>query len=155
MFNTNAANAICKVFEFVEQIASEFERAEFTVARYFPRRWWASEHGLYIKCGNENVLWLGIWPGFWKDYGYPLCIGVHNGKWAPVVIARFQQIFQGYVIYPPNEAFPYSAKGIDQHLLMGNAVRDVSNWLLQGYLNGICDLVTGNQQSTKPLDGTV
>lgn len=155
MYDKNAATAICKMFEFVEQIASEFERAGFTVSRNFPRRWWTSEHGLYIKCGNEDVLFLGIWSGFWKDYGYPLCIGVNNRKWTPAVIARFQLMFQSYVIYPPNGAPPYSTKGIDQLFLMGDAVRDVSNWLLQGYLKGICDLITENQQSTNPLDGTV
>lgn len=143
------------MFEFVEQIASEFERTEFTVQRSFLKRWWENEYGLYIQCGNDPVLWLGIWPDFWKDYGYPLCIGVHHGKWAPAVIARFQQTFQGYVVYPPNDAFPYFTKGIDKHLLMGNAVRDVSNWLLQEYLNGICDIVTVNQPSTNPLDDTV
>jgi hypothetical protein len=33
MFNKNAATAICKMFEFVEQIASEFERADFRVEK--------------------------------------------------------------------------------------------------------------------------
>lgn len=154
MFSTTAANAVCKMFEFVEQIASEFERAGFTVAKNFPRRWWASEYGLYIKCGNATVLFLGVWTGFWKDHGCPLCIGVQN-NWAPAVITRFQQTFQGYIIYPPSDVHPFFTKCIDQHLLMGNAVRDVSNWLLQGYLNGICDLVTGNQQLTNPPDSTV
>lgn len=70
---------------------------------------------------------------------------MNRGRWAPTIIERFEQMFQGYVIYHPNDAYPYLTKGIDQHLLMGDAVRDVSNWLLQGYLNGICDLFTDNQ----------
>jgi hypothetical protein len=148
VFNKNAASAICKVFKFVEQIASEFERAGFTVQRNFPKRWWESEHGLYIRCGNEHVLFLGIWMNFWEDHGYPLCISVVQGKWAPAIITRFQQTFPGYIVYPPHDAFPNLTQGIDQHLLMGDAVQDVSHWLLQGYLKDIGTLFPGNQQST-------
>jgi hypothetical protein len=109
---------------------------------------------VFINCVDKSVLFLGIWPGFWRDHGYPLCVGV-DGSWAPAVIARFREMFPGYIIWPPSGTFRCLIKGIDQHLLMGNAVRDVSNWLLQGYLNGIYDLLTENQQLTKPLDGTV
>ncbi len=88
--------------------------------------------------------------GYWQDQGCPLCIGVNKGRWKPAVIARFQHMFPQHDIYPPHDAHPYLVRCIDQHLLTGtgNAVRDVSNWLLQGYLNGICALVSGNQQST-------
>jgi hypothetical protein len=120
----------------------------------FKRRWWEEDHSVFIKCEDKYVLFLGIWPGFWKDHGYPLCVGV-DGRWAPPVIARFREMFPGYIIWPPSGAFRCFIKGIDQHLLMGNAVRDVSHWLLQGYLNGIYDLLSESQQLTKPLDGTV
>ena len=157
MFNTAAATALHKLFQCVDDLASEFERAGFTIAKSFPKRWWESEHGLYIRCGNAGVLFLGIWSGFWRKHGSPLCIGVHKGMWAPAVIARFQQMFPSCVTYPPTDPNPYLVTGIEQYLLMQNAVRDVSTWLLQGYLNGICDLVPGNPPapSTEPLDETI
>ena len=153
MFNKNAATAVCKMFEFVEQIASEFERANFRVEESFKKHWWKADHSVFIKCEDNYVLFVGIWPGFWRDHGYPLCVGV-DGSWAPPVITRFQETFPGYIIWPPSGTFRCFIKGIDQHLLMGNAVRDVASWLLQGYLNGIGDVLTENQHSTKPLNGT-
>lgn len=155
MFNATAASAVGKLFEFIEQIASEFERAGFTVYREFQKRWWAGEYGIYLKCGNENVLFLGIWPAFWKDHGYPLCIGVHNGKWAPAILTRFQQTFANHVLYPPTDTYPFLTKGIEQSLLMEDAVKNVSNWLLQGYLEGIRELFTENELPTTPLSGAV
>ena len=136
MFNKNAATAICKMFEFVEQITSEFEREDFRVEKSFKRRWWEEDHSVFIKYGDKYVLFLGIWPGFWRDHGYPLCVGV-DGSWAPVVIARFREMVPGHVIWPSSGTFRCLIKGIDQHLLMGNAVRDVSNRHFQYLLRSI------------------
>jgi hypothetical protein len=141
MFNATAAIAITKIFELVDAVASEIERAGFNVYREFQKRWWDDgEYGIYINCQDKEVLFLGVWTGYWKDHGYPLCIGVHRGKWTPAVIERFNNAFPNHSIYPSTEPFPYLTKGIDQHLLMGDAARDVTNWLLNGYLKGICDI---------------
>jgi hypothetical protein len=49
----------------------------------------------------------------------------------------------------------YWINGIDRHFLMGEAAKDVSDWLFRGYLNGICNPVAGSQpligQSDDPL----
>jgi hypothetical protein len=154
MLSKNVASAICKMFEFVEQIASEFERAGFSIEKSFHKRWWVKDYSIFIKCEDKYVLFLGIWPGFWRDHGYPLCVGV-DATWEPAIIERFKEMFPGYIIWPNNGTFRCFIKGVDQHLLTGDAVRDVANWLLQGYLNGIGDVLTENQYSTKLLNGTV
>lgn len=141
MFNTTAAASLSKIFMLVESIASEMERAGFkNIHREFQKRWWdKGEYGIYIKCQDENVLWFGVWMDLWKDHGCPLCIGV-DGKWTPNVVERFRESFPDNFTYPSNGAAAYLTKCIDQHLLMGDAVRDVTNWLLKAYLNGICDI---------------
>jgi hypothetical protein len=147
MFNTTAATALSKVFTFVESVASEIERAGLSlkVVPEFQKRWWDDgEYGIYIKCEDNNVLFLGVWTQLWKDRGCPLCIGVHNGKWSPAVIDRFKNSFPDHFTYHPSDTFPYLTKCIDQHLLMGDAARDVTNWLLVGYLNGICDILAND-----------
>ena len=147
MFNTDVGDALCRLFELVDELSMEFELAGFTVSKYCPRRWWAEEWGMYIKCGNNNVLYLGIWPSFWQAHGYPLCIGVNPDNWAPPIVARFQQMFQttpGYFTFVP-DGHPFLTKGIEQQYLLGdNAVQDISSWLLQGYLNQICDFFNNN-----------
>ena len=148
MFTPTAGSAVYKVFACVEQLAPAFESAGFTVAKRFQEQWWHGEWGIYLQCGNHNVLFLGVWMGYWQDHGCPLCIGVNKERWKPAVIARFQQMFPQHDLYPPQDAHPYLVRGIDPQLLMGNAVRDVSDWLLQGYLKDICALLSGNQPST-------
>jgi hypothetical protein len=118
------------------------------VAKRFQEQWWQGEWGIYLQCGNANVLFLGVWMGYWQEHGWPVCIGVNQGRWQPAVIARFQQMFPEHDLYPPQDAHPYLVRGIDPQLLTGDAVRDVSDWLLQGYLKDICALLSGHQPST-------
>jgi hypothetical protein len=145
--NTTAGRAVSKVFACVEQLASAFEAAGFTVSKRFQEQWWQGEWGVYLQCGNHNVLFLGVWMSYWQEHGWPVCIGVNQGRWKPAVIARFQQMFPQHDIYPPQDAHPYLVRGIDPQLLTGDAVREVSTWLLQGYLHGIGALVSGHQPS--------
>lgn len=154
MLSKNVASAMCKMFEFVEQMASEFERAGFPIKKSFHKRWWVADYSVFIKCEDKYVLFFGIWPGFWRDHGYPLCVGV-IANWEPAIIERFKGMFPGYITWPNNSTFCCFIKGVDQHLLMGDAVRDVTNWLLQGYLNGIGDVLHENQHSAKLPNGTV
>lgn len=150
MYNKTGALAICKLFDFLGKIASEFERSEYySIDKSFNKRWWEDsdngEYGIYIKCNDITVLWLGLWTGFWKDHGCPLCIGVARDGWGiSAVRDRFQNTFPHHVIYPPNQTDPYLTKCIDQHLLMEDSVQHVFTWLQDGYLKGICDLVSSN-----------
>jgi hypothetical protein len=137
-----------KLFAYIEQLASAFESAGFTVAKRYQEQRWQGEWGIYLQCGNANVLFLGVWMGYWQEHGWPVCIGVNQGRWQPAVIARFQQMFPEHDLYPPQDAHPYLVRGIDPQLLTGDAVHEVSTWLLQGYLHGIGALVSGHQPST-------
>lgn len=145
MFSKDAAHAVCKLFDFVNKIASKLERDGFNIERAFQKQWWdpEGEYGIYISCGGKYVLWLGIWTAFWRDHGCPLCIAVQNGKWNPAITERFKNAFPDHVTYPPNDPYPYFTKCIEQHLLRADAVRDVADWLQQAYLDGICALVGG------------
>ena len=147
MFSKEAAQAVCKLFDFVNKIASKLEREGFNVERAFQKQWWdpEGEYGIYISCEKEYVLWLGVWTAFWRDNGCPLCIAVQKGKWRPAIIKRFKNTFPDHLTYPPNDSYPYLAKCIEQHLLGADAVRDVADWLQQAYLDGICALVGGKQ----------
>src|SRR5438876_916449 len=120
LFNATAGSAAYKVFTCLEQIDPEFESAGFTVVKRFQAQWWQDEWGLYLQCNNANVLFLGVWMGYWQEHGCPLCIGVNKGRWKPAVIARFQQMFPQHDLYPPQDAHP-----------AGDVVREVSTWLLQ------------------------
>jgi hypothetical protein len=138
MFNKESADGISKIFEFIEEIASEFERAGFKVERSFKKDWWKNEHGIYLSQDDGEkkypyskcILWVGLWMPFWKAHGYPLCIGVHDGKWDSKFISDFKSVFPDCVVYKS-----FLTKGIEQHLLMENSVKDVSDWLLKKYLN--------------------
>jgi len=147
MFNTDAGNAIFKIFKFVDQIESEFKRAGFTVIRR-PRRQIGLNsrdyvYGFDIECGGKNVLFLGLWMAFWMDHGFPLCISVWKGYPHPEVLQRFATSFADHFEYPLNDPNPSLVKGIiDQHLLMENAVHNVSEDLLK-YLNEICAEIKG------------
>lgn len=139
MFSVTAASSTTKLFRLIDLIASEIERAGFNVHRSFQKRWWDDgEYGIYINCQDTEVLFLGLWTRFWQDHGCPLCIGVHHGEWPNAISDRFQENFPDNIVYPPNEASQYLTKCIDPTFLTEDAVRDVTNWLLEGYLNEIC-----------------
>jgi hypothetical protein len=45
----------------------------------------------------------------------------------------------------------FLTRGIDEQLFMGDAVQEVSDWLLQGYLKDIGALVAGNDPANDHL----
>lgn len=139
MFNVATAKAVKQMFDFMEQIAPRFEAAGFGVEGVFHKRWADGDYGMYIKYRDEPVLYMGIWSELWRDRGHSLCIGVHRGRWSPQVVARFQRRFPDCEPYPPNDEHPFLVKGVDPVMLMGDAVTNVSRWLLQGYLVGVRD----------------
>ena len=96
MFHTTTAKTVDKMFAFVDQIASEFERAGFTVHKRYPGRRWSGEFAIQLQCGDKrgkDVLYLGVWMSYWQDYGHPLCIGV-GPEWTPAVVERFKETFR-------------------------------------------------------------
>jgi hypothetical protein len=125
------------MFDFMEQIAPCFEAAGFEVEGVFHKRCSDGDYGMYLKSGRQPVLYLGLWSELWRERGHALCIGVHRDQWAPGVVARFQQRFPDCEVYPPRDPQPLLVKGVDAVLLAGDAVRDVSAWLLRGYLSGL------------------
>ncbi|NML15876.1 hypothetical protein [Azohydromonas caseinilytica] len=137
MFSVSTANAAQKMFDFMEQIAPRFEAHGFEVEGVFHKRWADGDYGMYIRHKGRPVLYLGLWSELWRDRGYSLCIGVHQGKWAAADVARFQRRFPDCEPYPPNDAHPFLVKGVNPMLLAGDAVHDVSTWLLRGYLAGL------------------
>lgn len=146
MYNTTAANAICRLFQLVEIIASEIEKAGFKVERNFQKQWWNDgEYGMYVSLENQSVLWVGIWTDFWKTHGCPLCVGVEKGKWPQDVIEKFRDTFPDHIVFPPTRTNPYLVRCIDQHLLVEDSVRDVSEWLIGGYLHEIRKLMSATR----------
>lgn len=153
MYNSEAAKAIHNLFELISKISSEFEEMEFNIGNSFNKKWWEGEYGIYLKCKDENVLWFGIWFDFWRDHGSPLSIGVHQGKWSSKIVDRFQNAFHKSIEYPQNDTNCYFMRGIDRRLLVeDDAVRNVSKWLYQKYLDGVCDLFSDHTQVTDVTD---
>lgn len=140
MFTVATAPAVRKIFDFMEQIAPCFEAAGFGVEGVFHKRWSEGDYGMYLLRRTQPVLYMGLWSELWRDRGYSLCIGVHRDKWAPAVVARFQRRFPDCEPYPPKDPQPFLVRGVDNALLAGDAVRDVSSWLLRGYLRELADI---------------
>jgi hypothetical protein len=136
VFGVASPPAVRRLFDFMEQIAPRFESAGFEVEGIFHKRCSDGDYGMLLKSRGQPVLYLGIWSELWRERGHLLCIGVHRNRWAPQTVAQFQRRFPDCEAFPPRDANPFLIKGVDPALLGSDAVLDVSQWLLRGYLKG-------------------
>ncbi|RMH74527.1 MAG: hypothetical protein D6681_23045 [Calditrichaeota bacterium] len=129
-------SAVCKMFELVEVMASEFERiGRFDIERFMQKKWWNGEYGFYIKCCENKILWFGIWAEIWSSRGYPICVGVEE-KWGQHVVGRFQVSFPSYERIG---RYGWLVSCLEKELLLGDPVKNVREWLMNSYLNNICE----------------
>lgn len=150
MYNTTAANAVCKIFRVTEEVALEIERAGFNVIRGFSKRFFddVGEYGMSIKYKDRDILFFGLWTAFWKDKGCPLCLGVDETRCEPAIVELFREAFPNHIRYPsPNSKYIYLVACVEKHLLTQNAVKDIAEMIINGYLNKAKELLDKDQNN--------
>ncbi|MFZ4789353.1 MAG: hypothetical protein ACOYMW_00310 [Candidatus Competibacteraceae bacterium] len=145
MFNKTAGISLYKMFGFVQGMEVALTKQGFKVVKAYRNFGLDGEFAVYVHCGDQLVLWLGIWPSLWQDHGWPLAVGVDQINCPPSVVSRFGTFFPNHIVYPPNNSNPYLVTPIDESLLGEDAVRDVLKFL-NPYLDGICGVVNGTDQ---------
>ena len=149
MFNRDAAAAIRNLLLVIDGVRTRIEEAGFQLDGPHNTRWWRpadGEYAIIVSCGQQRVLWFGMWRAYWEAHGCPLCVGV-EGAWARPIIARFQQEFPNPHVFPPNGPNPYLVTCVPQNLLLAqDPVGEVYQWIHNHFLNGICGLLPGNAQ---------
>jgi len=66
MYARETASGIANLLKLVERVSAELGKS-YQIEDSFNRRWWDNgEYGVYIRKGDHNLLWFGIWQAYWE-----------------------------------------------------------------------------------------
>jgi hypothetical protein len=92
LFRTEVPEALSKLKRLVDSVKEKSGAYDpsLTCTKDLP-----PEYALYFRDSNQNdVLWFGVWPEFWRQEGFPLSFGVRD-KWSQSVQDAFRASCKG------------------------------------------------------------
>lgn len=117
MYDRETASGITNLLKLVERVSEELRKSH-QVINSFNIRWWDNrEYALYIRKGNRNILWFGVWQAYWKHSGIPLCFGVQQG-YGEGLVQKFQLRHPQYTIFPKGDPNPWFLADIGKEVFL-------------------------------------
>jgi len=117
MYARETAIGMSNLLKLVEKVSAEMEKS-YQIEKSFIRRWWDNgEYGIYIREGDHNLLWFGIWQAYWEHSGVPLCYGVQQ-NWSDALVRKFQSLHPQYITFPKGDPNPFVLEKIGKEVLL-------------------------------------
>ena len=117
MYARETASGMSNLLKLVERVSTELLKS-YPIENSFNRRWWDNgEYGVYIRKGNHNLLWFGLWQAYWEYSGVPLCYGVQQ-NWGDDLVRKFQSMHPQYITFPKGEPNPFFLVNIGKEVFL-------------------------------------
>jgi hypothetical protein len=117
MYTRETASGIANLLKLVERVAAEMEKS-YQIEKSFNRRWWDNgEYGIYIREGDHNLFWFGIWQAYWEHSGVPLCYGVQQ-NWGDALVRKFQSLHPQYITFPKGDPNPFFLEKVGKEVFL-------------------------------------
>jgi len=86
MFSSEIPRVITKLYSIIDEVKDHCSQI-YNVKKSINNE----EYGIYINNREDNnqLLYIGVWYDFWKEYGCPLCFGVDIDECSKDVVKRF------------------------------------------------------------------
>jgi len=86
MFSSEIPIVLTKLYSIIDEVKDHCSQI-YNVSKSINNE----EYGIYIKNREDNnqLLYIGVWYDFWKEYGCPLCFGVNIYEWTKDVVKKF------------------------------------------------------------------
>jgi len=117
MYAKETAKGIANLFKLLERVSVELEKS-YQIEKSFNRRWWDNgEYGVYVREGDHNLLWFGIWQAYWEHSGVPLCYGVQQ-NWGDDLVRKFQSLHPQYITFPQGDPNPFFLEKVGKEIFL-------------------------------------